>query len=894
MLPRSERARDLGAVLLLLLLPAVLLGECLQPGVHYLPFDLAEFPPVATALSPEELAHLRENANYDATEPSIWWEPEFDLVHRGLDDGTFPHWNPYVRGGAPLVAHGHLGLFDPLHWPALLLDPRDGLLWLSWAALALAGVLMFGMLRELRLGRPAALFGAVTFTLSGTLAANAHWYMRAESIALLPGMVWALLRLDRTSGPARGLPAAGLALAVAMAWTAGFPPFAIVVCLFAGLVGAVLAVHRLRASGRPAALRLLLWTGAALLLGLLLAAVQVLPQMAFYPLANRAPSQTLADQSQFAFDPMGLLGYLCPEAFCDPGSRLLPGSQSPLAFLLFSRTEWGTGRVLRPDLNYNFTEYAVFAGTLPLLFAAVGLCWRGGPRWRLVCLALLLATFLLAVGPFPFHLAHALPGIQFVPPFRFAAPACAFLAALAALGLDRLAAGSAPRPLRAVALAAAVLGGACLWTSSALAADPDATERAWLEAITEHYRPHSRRFRADVPPEAVTPELVRDVFFTAHLPDGTPVDRLRLGRLRLEQGLDRAGVALLLGAAFAVLLSLRGRGRALPWWLAAAATAATAVELGLHGIPLNRGRELPHALDSPVHEFLREQRDAAAASGGFLVARANPGAGDAMHLPPGTLARERIRDLQFYTFLDGRSGLPVAAIYGQDFLRRDHIAQALPDDERLSLPLWDAMGLRYLLTTAPMQHAGIRVGPRLEGPGGEFFVYERPTALPRAWIVPELMVVADDAAAIAAAIRPDFEPRRRAIVTAATAGALPAPGGGDPGARTVTFLHEDLKRLTLQVGDGPPGYLVLADTCLPGWTVSIDGRPAPIAEANVYQRLVPLPAGACTLAFRYRTPGLLPGLAVSAVAAAVLGLLVALALRARRRRQPQGAPGARA
>src|SRR5262245_59782047 len=189
MLALSPRAREaLVVVLLLLSLPLLLLGDSVFGGRTYVPFDLAEFPPVSTTMTQAELAAVRDGATYDATEPPVWFVPELELVHRSLAAGEYPHWNPNVRGGAPLAAHGLLGLLQPLHWPALCFsDPHDSLLALTATMFALAGVLMYGLLRELGLSALASVFGAVAFAWSGTLASNGHWYMRMEPLALLPG-----------------------------------------------------------------------------------------------------------------------------------------------------------------------------------------------------------------------------------------------------------------------------------------------------------------------------------------------------------------------------------------------------------------------------------------------------------------------------------------------------------------------------------------------------------------------------------------------------------------------------------------------------------------------------------------------------------------------------------
>ena len=54
--------------------------------------------------------------------------------------------------------------------------------------------------------KTAALFGAIAFQWSGTLCSNGHWYMRMEPLAMLPGMLWALVDLERARGLGLVLP----------------------------------------------------------------------------------------------------------------------------------------------------------------------------------------------------------------------------------------------------------------------------------------------------------------------------------------------------------------------------------------------------------------------------------------------------------------------------------------------------------------------------------------------------------------------------------------------------------------------------------------------------------------------------------------------------------------
>lgn len=76
------------------------------------------------------------------------------------------------------------------------------------------------------------------------------------------------------------------------------------------------------------------------------------------------------------------------------------------------------------------------------------------------------------------------------------------------------------------------------------------------------------------------------------------------------------------------------------------------------------------------------------------------------------------------------------------------------------------------------------------------------------------------------------------------------------------------------------GYAVLLDAYADGWRATVDGAPAPIVRADEVARAVAIPAGAHTIAFRYRTPGLRAGALVSMLAWILFVILAAPAPRA--------------
>ncbi len=878
-----RRKKDLLAFLLLLLLPAALLGESLFTGDRYLPYDIAEFPPAAQQLSAAELAAVRSTANYDATEAPIWFAIEMQLAREALQQRQLPHWNHYVRNGAPMLAHGHTGFMNPLHLPALLFDdPANGLLYLTYVMFALAGILMFGFLRAMGLGLPAAAFGALAFSWSGTLTANGHWYMRMEALAVLPGMLWAIIGVVNRTGWARALPATGLAAMTALCWLSGFPQYGIPVTMLAGAFGLVFVVREwLSEGGARAALRLLGWLLTGGLLGVLLAMPQLLQMLLFYPESNRPIAESLDRASEHAFVPFGFLGYLMPEAFSHPGEYSVPHQAWPLPWLWSDLKHWQTGEQLLP--NYNFTEYAIFPGVVPLLLALLGLVMPG-PRWRWFVFGALIAVWLFATGALGFHLAYYLPGIKAVPPYRFAGPACALVAMLAAVGFDGLSRSLVPWAM--VGLSVLIVPCAAVMIFLGQQAVPEVTtpDDPWLPTIAERYAVPYSREHDGITPAQVTPAATLQVIFSPNDPrePGTKTDAIRAGRERLNGSLTFGGIRLLLGAGLLIGLAFRYRQSGLRGWPTIAFFGLAAVELGAFSFALNRGQECAHETDTAVHEFLRSQRDGNAENGGFMVGRGVSPAGP-YNLPGGTLAAEHIRDLNFYTFVDNKSDLPIRKLYGDGIILRGFVCNALPDTAELQHPYWDLMGLRYVLATQPMTHAGKRVGPEQIG-DDDYFVYERESALPRARFVDSLTTIDDENELVDRLADPALDPRATVFVSSADAellGALPADGG-DPSGRVAKFVHEDGKRTSVAIAAGAAGYLVLADTFFPGWQATIDGTPAEIVRGNLYQRVIRIPAKECVLEMRFEAQGFKAGLVVGLAALVVFIVLLFIGIWPRR------------
>lgn len=878
-----------------LLWPVLLLWPCLVGGRVFLPYDLAGHPPASLLRTDLELEAVRDGNNWDVTETPIWFVPELQRAQRTLlAEGRLPNWNPTARTGTALLPHGHDGILYPYVWPALLFrDPSHWLAWLALLNLGTAGVLGFFFLRSLRLCAGASALGAIAFCVSSMLCANAHNYPRLSSLVWLPGMLWALRAAHEADGGRRLRALAGFAACFALTWLGGFPPYALPCSAIAAAYGTALLLQSLRARGLRACALEFAGMAAAAALGVMLCAHYLLPAFAFFGESARSLAPDLERVSQKAFDHYGLLGWLAADLFGRPDAGAsLPYFNAPLPLLLGDRTSY-EGKVLTPD--FNATEYALFAGSATVWFAVLGLFARGGAHRALPAILLVGALGLATFAP-GFAELFRLPGIRVVPPMRWLGPCSLLFAWLAAQGLD----GALRRPRSRVTIVAGALALAACAIAAVLAvqfADPQVF-RHWhlAERLAEQYAPSAAT------PESITPEAVEQKVLRG--PDGT--DYAANGAALACSSTTRAAV--LHGLAAALLFGLAfvrsRRGLAI---VPVAAVLLTGVELVFAGRTFDRGIARPFDSRTSIHDFLVHARAEHSLQGGVLVARAAPVADptqipEPSFLPPGTLGPDGIRDLQVYTYFDGRSLQPwtrlFASLYGQPVAdaatAKGYLTACLPDDPRLlAHPLLDLFGVRYLVAMTPLQHAGGPPVHRLDGLRGSCVVHERPTALPRAFVASEVRVLDGDDAVLDAMADPAFTPRRTALVTKDDAKEL---ADGDllpdllrnPDARaverTVQFVLQDAERVELSVAPGPPGLLVLADTFLTGWTATVDGEHRPLRRVDHCLRGVVLPDRACTVAFSYTPPGQRLGLLLLLLGAALL-VAALLAARASRRHE---------
>ncbi len=232
--------------------------------------------------------------------------PLADYAFQALKQGRFPQWDPTIYCGLSFADNITTGIYYPptwlmfaLKWGSEKLSYR-ALEYLALAHVWLAFLLCYAWLHGRRkLHWLASILGAGGYAFGGYLMGQ------LQHLGLLAGYAWlplAFLSVDEAEEKGDWRPLWKLALASAMCWLGGYPPFWIVFALCSAAY----------AFARRAGMRLGMWTSAALACSLLFSAVALLPALEATRL--KIPELKYSRISGFAH-PEYYLSYFIPNYF---------------------------------------------------------------------------------------------------------------------------------------------------------------------------------------------------------------------------------------------------------------------------------------------------------------------------------------------------------------------------------------------------------------------------------------------------------------------------------------------------------------------------------------------------------------------------------------------------
>jgi len=869
----------------------------------------------------------------------LYFYPYKAYVAQALGSGRFPLWNPQLFMGAPLLANMQTAILYPLHWPFLwLLAPKQvaasivlHVVLAGWGTLAYAR-------RSLNLNWPGALTAAIVFALGGFVGAQVEHINQLTVVAWLP---WVFLLLDMSvKGKNRLAPTLGLGLVVALMVLAGHAQAAYICLLGVGLY-VVAGGWGLEANGKPqttnhksqisngksqvsnlkeqmangkdqastdkplAALRPYLvsrlpYLGVfviALVVGVLLAAVQLLPTLELSRLSVRSGGLPYQEVVAFSLRPWQLHYTLLPPF----------GADLPQVF------------------GEAYSEYVAYVGVIGLALAIFGLIrgWRRRPGTRFFALLAAVGLFLGLGGfnPFYYLLYIIVPGFDlFRAPARWMLLYAFGVALLAGIGMETISnrgvgesgnqgiRESGNRGLISRLLPPILLVLVCVElfiASQGLRYNrPTAPEAfSFLRPSIAHLKtdPGLHRFLSlsgivydpgdlaemqaifagQLSEKAIYDYIVAAkekevLFFNLPLLYGLySVDGYDGGLLPLRDFvtmqhlfLDEENVSLdgrlrenLRDVPPGRLLSLLGvkyviTDKVFDVWIDGLYyDLQFPARLSVDGVPRVGTTDLP---DFPTTALgvISHLEGAGDLAGGTPVARITvtdeTGWSETFELLTGRDTSEGRYSDQVahdqarvgHTWRDNPLGVDYAALVPLDAPRR---LTSLSVEGVAPAGEFVLRGLSLVdMRTATTRQVTLSTdGNYRLVHSGDVKIYENLDVLPRGFVVHQAEVLPEDDQAIARMRDPAFDPARTVIL----ADGEPLASAGDATLEVVSYAPEEV---VIDVATNAPGYLVLTDTFYPGWRVRVDGAPADISRADVAFRAVRLEPGAQRVEFRYQ------------------------------------------
>lgn len=340
--------------------------------------------------------------------------------------GHMPLWNQLVGCGAPLAANYQAAVFYPPHLLYLILPVEVAMVWLAAFHLLLAGWGMYRWGRAAGLSPFSSSIGALAISGSGFLVSRVGLFPSiVHTFPWLPVWLWCAEELLQHSGKREVL---RMGLALGMGLLAGHAQTA----FYGGVL--LLAYLLFRVMRREGKGRAILAFALAVLLGVGLAAVQLLPTAELMLLSQRAGGVRYDLAMTYSFWPWRLITFFAPDFFGNPGRG----------------DYWGYA---------TYWEDAGYVGLLPLLLALWAVV-RGSARrsestfWASVALVALTLALGKNTPLFPLLFRYLPTFDWFQAPARWLAVVTVALAALAALGAEQWPAGRQGRRFGAWAIVA--------------------------------------------------------------------------------------------------------------------------------------------------------------------------------------------------------------------------------------------------------------------------------------------------------------------------------------------------------------------------------------------------------------------------------------------------------
>ncbi|MCC6904940.1 MAG: YfhO family protein [Anaerolineae bacterium] len=355
--------------------------------------------------------------------PALQFYPWRAMAVAQMRSGELPLWNPLAGSGAPLLANYQTAPFYPLNWLSFVLPVDIAMGVAGVLHLLLAGAGMIAYLRRIGIGVRGQGVGALGFALGAYLVSRFGFLSITSTVPWLPWLLWAAEYLTE-SGRGRSRSVTVLALLSSLMLLAGHAQTASYSLFMLGIYVVARGWNQKEPLRERALLPLL--AAGALIIALMIAAIQLVPTAELTLLSQRADGVRAEDALAYSFWPWRFLTLLTPNLFGSPASGDYRG--------------YGA-----------YWEDATYAGLLTLVMAGHSLLrWWRERRGTEAPLAVRLVPFFWGTAALGFFMAlggnnpvfvwmfEHVPGIDlFRAPARWTLLPAFALPVLAAIGADQ-------------------------------------------------------------------------------------------------------------------------------------------------------------------------------------------------------------------------------------------------------------------------------------------------------------------------------------------------------------------------------------------------------------------------------------------------------------------------
>jgi hypothetical protein len=202
---------------------------------------------------------------------------------------------------------------------------------------------------------------------------------------------------------------------------------------------------------------------------------------------------------------------------------------------------------------------------------------------------------------------------------------------------------------------------------------------------------------------------------------------------------------------------------------------------------------------------------------------------------------------------------------------------------------WQLANVRFFLADVaelPIAGAKLVAGPARNATGSMVYLYELPGDNRAAWVAPAIIKAADSVT-LNTVLDPRFPVRSVAIFND-SAGVTPVQVSAPPQPLdnlVASVTKYDAGAISVSLGAPAPAgsALVVSENYYPGWTATVDGKPAAAARAMYSLIGVPLPTGARSIELRFASASFEKGKTITLIAIALALLLTVAGVAADRR-----------